>query len=151
MDGILKNRDRAMTLMEILIVIALIAVLAGVGISNMGGVLDSGKKKAAKAFLESTVKAACSALYAYKDYNDVLVNKALDGIKVTAATDASPATANLNGLANFFDSTIPLDPWGAPWDFSYVSDTKTLTVVSTNGGTGTYEFKDGKIEVKVKP
>jgi prepilin-type N-terminal cleavage/methylation domain-containing protein len=162
MDGILKNRDRAMTLMEILIVIALIAVLAGVGISNMGGVLESGKKKAAKAFLESTVKAACSALYAKKDYNDGLVDTALtNSIKKDGSGTLEPIDNTINAvkgeLTNFFDSDNPLDPWGQPWDFSYASSTKILTVqdkIVTNSSTtkgtkatGTYKFKDGKIEV----
>jgi type II secretory pathway pseudopilin PulG len=115
-----------MTLMEILIVIALIAVLAGVGISNMGGVLESGKEKAARAFLESTVKAACNAYYASKDYDDD---------KVNAGT----------GVLEFLDGDKPLDPWGQAWDFI---GPKTDLTVTGSKFIGTYEFKGGKVTVK---
>lgn len=49
-----KNGKSGMTLIEILIVIALIAIMATVMIGNFGSSLDTGKKRLADSFCEET-------------------------------------------------------------------------------------------------
>ncbi|MDR2735696.1 MAG: type II secretion system GspH family protein, partial [Puniceicoccales bacterium] len=58
MAVVLRNRNQAMTMMEILIVIALIAVLAALGITNLGGILGRSKESLAKSFLDGPMLAA---------------------------------------------------------------------------------------------
>ncbi|MDR2735406.1 MAG: hypothetical protein LBB20_00995, partial [Puniceicoccales bacterium] len=72
-------------------------------------------------------------------------------------TDANTPITDLKGLATFFDSTTPLDPWGAPWKFSYADKSDknvigpTLKVESSNGDKGNYTFVNGKITVDIIP
>ena len=44
----LKNKNRGFTLVEILIVLALIGIVAGLAMQNLGGIFGGGKEKAAK-------------------------------------------------------------------------------------------------------
>ena len=44
----LKNKNRGFTLVEILIVLALIGIVAGLAMQNLGGIFGGGKEKAAQ-------------------------------------------------------------------------------------------------------
>ncbi|MDR0590338.1 MAG: type II secretion system GspH family protein [Puniceicoccales bacterium] len=52
------RKKSGMTLVEILIVVALIALLAGVMVKSLGGSLEDGKKGTAKVFVTSTLPSA---------------------------------------------------------------------------------------------
>ncbi len=50
------NRKGGFSLIEILIVIALIAVIAGLAISNLGGIFGGQQEKAAQIFVSQSLK-----------------------------------------------------------------------------------------------
>ena len=50
------NRKEGFSLIEILIVIALIAVIAGLAISNLGGIFGGQQEKAAQIFVSQSLK-----------------------------------------------------------------------------------------------
>ena len=49
-----KNTTRGFTLVEILIVLALIGIVAGLAMSNLGEIFGGGQEKAAKTWVNST-------------------------------------------------------------------------------------------------
>ncbi|MDR0351748.1 MAG: hypothetical protein LBH49_03865 [Puniceicoccales bacterium] len=143
LDGIVKRQaygqvgnartTSAMTLMEILIVIALIAVLAGVSVTNLGGILGSNKAKIAETFLKGEVKNAVYAVYAS---NDGKVDK--EGLEKHIGTNLT-------------------DPWGGNWEVSDDgSSRRSVTIKSTATGLSestvigaTYSVNgDGQINIE---
>ncbi|MDR3317581.1 MAG: type II secretion system protein GspG [Puniceicoccales bacterium] len=102
-----------MTLVEILIVVALIALLAGVMVKSLGGSLDEGKKGTAKVFLTSTLP---SSVQLYK-------------IKHNRYPE------NLNVLVNEGAISGVTDPWGQPYYYGDIKlDGVTKKLVVCNYG-----------------
>ena len=101
----LKNGSRGFTLVEILIVLALIGIVAGLAISNLDGVFGEGKEKAAKAWVNGTGEAYVTSYFAIvgeypKTLNDL----------------RNPP----NGVSPFVKRSSALnDPWGNPYDYQY--------------------------------
>jgi len=89
---------RGFTLVEILIVLALIGIVAGLAMSNLGGIFGSGKVQAAQTWVNSTGEAYINSYFALVgDYP-----KSLSDLK-------SPP----NGLPPFVKRASDLqDPWG---------------------------------------
>ena len=60
----LKKNVRGFTLVEILIVLALIGIVAGLAMSNLGGIFGQGKVKAAQTWVNSTGEAYVNSYFA---------------------------------------------------------------------------------------
>ena len=97
MDIRKRNGKSGMTLIEILVVIALLGVLAGVLVRSVSGSVDVGKIAAAKLFCDTTMK---GAIEAYKLSHD------------------GKYPSQLSDLEDFLGDAAPKDPWGNPYRYA---------------------------------
>ena len=106
---------RGFTLLEILVVLAIMGLLVGLSVSKMGGVLDSGNEKAANIFVKQSIKIP---LTSYRiDTGDYPLTA--EGIE---ALITAPAGKAENWRGPYLElNKIPLDPWQQPYLFHAVS------------------------------
>ena len=102
---VLKSRPRGFTLVEIFIVLALIGIVAGLAMSNLGEIFGGGKVKAAQTWVNSTGEAYVNSYLAMVgDYP-----KSLSDLK-------NPP----NGVPSFVKRASDLkDPWGKDYVYQY--------------------------------
>ncbi|MDR1907175.1 MAG: prepilin-type N-terminal cleavage/methylation domain-containing protein [Puniceicoccales bacterium] len=118
MDISKKNGKSGMTLIEILIVVALLGVLAGVLIRSLSGTQEAGKQAAAKLFCETTLK---TMLMAYKTSR--------------GTWPRSKADLNASGIS---DATAWMNPWGqaAGYNFAVAADNVNIWTRFSNAEAG---------------
>lgn len=102
---VLKCNQRGFTLVEILIVLALIGIVAGLAMSNLGEIFGGGKVKAAQTWVNSTGEAYVNSYLAMVgDYP-----KSLSDLQ-------NPP----NGIPPFVKRASDLqDPWGKNYTYQY--------------------------------
>jgi general secretion pathway protein G len=111
----LKKTRAAFTLIEILLVIALIGLLAGVLITNTTGVFDQGQESAAKIFVRDTLKLA---LTRYRmDLGDY--PSTTEGLVALVTPPANKADRWRGPYIEAPSGKLPLDPWGEPYRYRY--------------------------------
>jgi len=76
------------TLVEILVVIAIIAILAGVLLSALGGVQKSGQKTKANSLMQSFARACDMFALDHGRYPGILPESAVDGVHITSMQNA---------------------------------------------------------------
>jgi general secretion pathway protein G len=94
---------RAFTLMEILIVVAIIVVLAGIGGMYLFPRLDEAKEKIAKTQVKQTLTQACETFK---------LNNGDFPPNLEALTQAQP-----NGGVPILEADKIMDPWGQPYGY----------------------------------
>lgn len=105
------HRKSGFSLIEILIVIALIAVLATVAIGNLGGIFSGQQEKVASMFVKQTLDTALVP-YRLDVGNYPSTEEGLAALmKPPAGKDAKWKGAYLKEL--------PLDPWDNPYQYRY--------------------------------
>ncbi len=118
------RRSRGFTLVEILIVLALIGIVAGLAMSNLGEIFGGGKVKAAQTWVNSTGEAYVNSYFALVgDYP-----KSLGDLR-------NPP----NGVPPFVKRAADLqDPWGKEYIYQYPGARNTGSFdLSTTGPDGT--------------
>ncbi len=121
----IKNFKKGFTLIELLIVIAIIGVLAALLMVNFVGV----RQRARDAQRKSDLRQIQSALEIYRADN---------GNYPTTTSDFPTATCGTgvhfikNGTSTTYMQTIPCDPLGAPYVFSFTSTTYSITACLEN-------------------
>jgi general secretion pathway protein G len=118
------RRTRGFTLVEILIVLALIGIVAGLAMSNLGEIFGGGKVKAAQTWVNSTGEAYVNSYFALVgDYP-----KSLGDLR-------NPP----NGVPPFVKRAADLqDPWGKEYIYQYPGARNTGSFdLSTTGPDGT--------------
>lgn len=111
----LRKTRAAFTLIEILLVIALIGLLAGVLITNTTGVFDQGQESAAKIFVRDTLKLA---LTRYRmDLGDY--PSTTEGLAALITPPANKADRWRGPYIEAPSGKLPLDPWGEPYRYRY--------------------------------
>ena len=110
-----SSRNAAFTLLEILVVLAIIGLLAGLAISNSDKIFGSSQVAVAKVFVRDSLK---TSLVRYRielgDYPSTA-----EGM---AALLAAPANKADRWRGPYIDSPgnkAPLDPWGEPYQYRY--------------------------------
>ena len=105
------NRKEGFSLIEILIVIALIAVIAGLAISNLGGIFGGQQEKAAQIFVNQSLKIP---LTAYKiDIGSYPSTE--EGLK---ALIQAPSGKSSKWKKPYIEE-LPTDPWGKAYQYRY--------------------------------
>ncbi len=111
----MKKRKNALTLLEIMIVIALITLVTGVIGYNMRGSLDKGR--------------AFRTEQAMEQLHDLLLLAVAEGASPAQAVTQTVHTLNRLGLARNADKLIK-DGWGNRFTISYNPNTNDFTIES---------------------
>lgn len=115
----IRNATKGFTLVEILIVLALIGIVAGLAMQNLGGIFGSGKEKAAKTWVESTGAAYVNSYLALVGNYPTTLNDLL-----------SPPS----GVSPFVNKASDLnDPWGKQYQYSLQSNSFELWTTNPEG------------------
>ena len=106
-----RRAARGFTLLEILVVLAILGLLVGVLVVNVTGNLERGSEDAARLFVSSSLKAP---LTAYRiDTGDY--PSAAEGLQALT-TAPQNRTGRWRGP---YVENLPLDPWGQPYVYRY--------------------------------
>jgi general secretion pathway protein G len=117
-DGSPRGRNRqpkarAFTMMEILVVLAILGLLAGLAISNIGGIFGGAQVTAAQLFVRESMK---SPLFTYRMHMGDYPSTA-DGLQ---ALITRPGTRGEKWHGPYItEPRIPVDPWGEPYQYAY--------------------------------
>ena len=105
------SKPRGFTLVEILIVLALIGIVAGLAMSNLGEIFGGGKVKAAQTWVNSTGEAYVNSYFALVGNYP----KSLNDLRTPPA-----------GVAPFVKRASDLqDPWGKDYIYQYPGSRNT--------------------------
>jgi general secretion pathway protein G len=107
-----RSPGAAFTLLEILVVLAILGLLIGVLLTNVGGNLSRGQEDAARIFVNTTMKAP---LTAYRiDFGDY--PSTAEGLQALI----EPPPGKEGRWRGYVEgSRLPLDPWGEPYLYRY--------------------------------
>ena len=147
-----SKKSTAFTLVELLVVISIIAILAGLSFPAVNGALDSAKKTHAK----SNAVQIAAAVSAYEmEYGKLPTNSTkLVDLEFVKILTGSNTTYNSRGIVFLEPPTWKkgkggtndagyCDPWSSNTPYSIALDTeyKNKVIVSTNGlASGSYEI-----------
>ncbi len=132
------KRRHGMTLVELLMVVAVLTILIGAGMAAFPGMQDSAKRSTARTEVDALSKACMSYM------NDLKAGTAPTTLGSLVGTVAAPAIAAANsndGMAKVTyvkktgwttDPTSFTDPWGNAYVYDAANQTITCTM---NGGT----------------
>ena len=107
----LKRRHSGFSLMEILIVIALIAAVTGLLITNLDTIFGSNKEKVADIFVNESVKAP---LMAYR----INMGNYPNSDEGLGALSAAPSGKEKRWKGPYIDK-LPEDPWGNSYHYRF--------------------------------
>jgi general secretion pathway protein G len=108
-----RRAARAFTLLEILIALAILGLLVGLAVADLGGIFTKQQENAAKLFVTDSIKVPLftykMAMGSYPSTND--------GLQALVTAPSSNAD-NWRG-PYLADGKLPLDPWGQPYQYAY--------------------------------
>jgi general secretion pathway protein G len=106
---------RAFTLVEILVVVAIIGLLAGLMFTNIDTIFGRSQDVVARIFVRDTFK---TALVRYKiDVGDF--PSTAEGLAALLTAPANGATSWHGPYAEVPGGQLPPDPWGQPYQYRY--------------------------------
>ncbi len=110
-----SERRSAFTLVEMLLVIALIAILAGVAIVNVDKIFGGNQESVAKIFVTQSMKAP---LTSYRIHMGSYPSTA-EGIQALLTAPSSKADRWKGPYLDVTGNKVPEDPWGNPYQYRY--------------------------------
>lgn len=109
---VVRDRHSAFTLLEILVVLAIIGLLAGLAIVNVDRIWERTRISAAELFVRQTMKTALvSYKYSMSDFPSTAES--------LQALVAAPADKASKWRGPYLDGKLPRDPWGEPYQYVY--------------------------------
>ena len=116
---VLTHKARGFTLVEILIVLALIGIVAGLAMQNLGGIFGGGKEKAAQTWVNATGPAYINSYLALVGNYPATINDLL-----------SPP----GGVTPFVNKASDLNaPWGKQYQYALQANTFELWTTTPEG------------------
>jgi general secretion pathway protein G len=108
-----RKATRAFTLLEILVVLAIIGLLAGLAISNIGGIFGGAQLTTASLFVKESMKTSLTTYRIHLgDYPTTS-----EGIMALVTAPANKADRWRGPYIE--GGKVPLDPWGEPYQYRY--------------------------------
>ncbi len=108
-----RRLRRGFTLLEILVVLAIIGLLAGLAINNVGGLFGGAQVSAAQLFVNQTAK---TSLMTYRLQTGSFPTTA-EGLQ---ALVSAPASAAGKWQGPYMEGgKVPLDPWSEPYQYAF--------------------------------
>ncbi len=99
--------------MEILVVLAILGLLAGLAITKLGGTYDNAKKDTAALFVSTSIKVPLMS-YKMDEHNFPSTEEGLQALITPPANKAD------RWRGPYLDpAKIPVDPWGEPYHYAY--------------------------------
>jgi general secretion pathway protein G len=108
-----RSLRRAFTMMELLVVLAILGLLAGLAISNVTGIFGTAQSQTAGIFVKESMK---SPLFTYSLHMGSFPSTA-EGLQVLITPPADKADRWHGPYIT--ESKIPTDPWGEPYQYAY--------------------------------
>ncbi len=125
-----RNARRAFTLLEILVVLAIIGMLVGLAVTSLGKAFENAKIDVAKTFVATQMPAALG-IYRIDMGN---YPTTAEGLQALISPPAGNPNVNLWRGPYLTTNTIPLDPWKQPYQYQYPgTHTATSTAQTTTG------------------
>ena len=110
-----RSRRSAFTLLEILVVLAIIGLLAGLAITNADKIFGDSQGAVAKIFVRDSLK---TSLVRYRiDVGDY--PSTAEGIAALLAAPANKADRWRGPYIDVQGGVAPVDPWGEPYQYRY--------------------------------
>jgi general secretion pathway protein G len=128
-----RNARRAFTLLEIMVVIAIIGLLVGVAVNGVQNALEKSRRDAAKLFINATLK---TPLGTYRIDNGSYPSTA-DGLQALL----TPPVNGTNWRGPYLEVTpptvLPNDPWGYAYRYEFPGTRSASTSATTDAVTTT--------------
>lgn len=109
------SRPAGFTLLEILVVLAILGLLAGLAITNSDKIFGQGQEAVAKVFVRDSLK---TSLVRYRiDLGDY--PSTAEGMQALLAAPAGKADRWRGPYIDAPGNRPPVDPWGEPYQYRY--------------------------------